>query len=255
MNRAPEQMSRAARSPLAIAPWTASPQNFQNRRTGRASWFGEQINASNLFDRYFTGLRRPILTHLKRMKKSFSSSTERIRRERSLWKGAVAGIAAGVAATVVMTQFQNLWNLVSDRMKSDEDRAQETQQQEPQESDEAATSKVVGKIADLSGYNLSDDQKQKGGVAVHYGFGTTMGALYGVTMEMAPWKVKAREALAGLGFGAALFIGADEVMVPALGLSGKPGDQPFGSHLYGLTSHLVYGMSAEGIRCLVRRFL
>ncbi|HEY1679736.1 MAG TPA: CbtA family protein [Candidatus Sulfotelmatobacter sp.] len=189
------------------------------------------------------------------MKKSFGKSLGRIRRDRSPWKGAVAGVVAGAAATVVMSQFQNAWSRISARMKSDEDRANDARRQHSQESDEDATSKVVAKVARIAGHNLSDDQKQKGGSLVHYGFGTTMGLLYGMTMEMARPRVKLPEAVAGLGFGTALFIGADEVMVPVLGLSGKPGDQPFGSHLYGLASHLVYGIAAEGVRGLVRRLL
>ena len=49
----------------------------------------------------------------------------------------------------------------------------------------------------------------------------------------------------GLTFGAGLFALADEVAVPALGLSGKPNESPFSSHLYGLVSHLVYGISTD----------
>jgi uncharacterized membrane protein YagU involved in acid resistance len=51
--------------------------------------------------------------------------------------------------------------------------------------------------------------------------------------------------VAGLVFGAALFVLADEVAVPAFGLSGKPTEVPVSSHLYGLGAHLVYGISAE----------
>jgi uncharacterized membrane protein YagU involved in acid resistance len=50
--------------------------------------------------------------------------------------------------------------------------------------------------------------------------------------------------LAGLVFGAALFVLADEVAVPELGLSSKPSELPLPSHLHGFAAHLVYGISS-----------
>ena len=38
-------------------------------------------------------------------------------RKRKLWKGLVAGSAAGLAGTVAMTQFQNLWSKASEKLK------------------------------------------------------------------------------------------------------------------------------------------
>jgi hypothetical protein len=51
--------------------------------------------------------------------------------------------------------------------------------------------------------------------------------------------------LPALIFASALFTAADEIAVPALGLSGKPEEYPRASHLYGLASHLVYEVSTE----------
>jgi hypothetical protein len=51
----------------------------------------------------------------------------------------------------------------------------------------------------------------------------------------------AANALAGIPFGAILFAAADEVALPALGLSDKPAADPLSTHLYGLVSHAVYG--------------
>jgi len=52
--------------------------------------------------------------------------------------------------------------------------------------------------------------KKKGGTVVHYAFGAVMGAVYGAAAEVAP-PVKS---LAGLPYGAALFVGADEIALP-----------------------------------------
>ena len=60
--------------------------------------------------------------------------------------------------------------------------------------------------------------------------------------------------LAGAGFGTALVVGADEIAIPALGLSGQS-ESSIGTHPYGLASHLVYGVTIEGVRRLTRRFL
>jgi uncharacterized membrane protein YagU involved in acid resistance len=56
-------------------------------------------------------------------------------------------------------------------------------------------------------------------------------------------------------FGTGLFVAADEVAVPALGLSKSPREYPLSTHLYGLASHLVYGFTAEYVRRGVRRLL
>jgi uncharacterized membrane protein YagU involved in acid resistance len=49
-------------------------------------------------------------------------------------------------------------------------------------------------------------------------------------------------------FGAALFVAADEIVVPALGLSPQPTESSISSHLYGLAAHLVYGVTTEVVR-------
>ena len=45
-----------------------------------------------------------------------------------------------------------------------------------------------------------------------------------------------------------LWLGADEIMVPALKLSPPPADSPMKTHICGLASHLVYGLTVDGVR-------
>lgn len=59
----------------------------------------------------------------------------------------------------------------------------------------------------------------------------------------------------GLPFGAAVWFVADEIALPALGLSKKPTDYPAGVHTKALASHLVYGLSTDLVRKGVRRAL
>ena len=164
-------------------------------------------------------------------------------------KGLLAGAAAGLVAAWAMNQFQSAWSKASEQLKSGgpENQSQNSQSHEREdkhEEKEDATMKAAGKLAQALGRNLSKQEKKKAGPIVHYLFGTIAGAVYGLVGEYLPL------ARVGFGtvFGAALFVLADELAVPALGLSGSATEAPLSSHLYGLSSHLVYGASAEGIR-------
>ncbi|MXQ14842.1 DUF1440 domain-containing protein [Microvirga makkahensis] len=87
-------------------------------------------------------------------------------------------------------------------------------------------------------------QKEIAGPAVHYAVGAALGGLYGVAAEIAPGVT----AGAGLRFGAAVAVALDEGVVPAIGLSGPPWESPSSTHLYALSSHLVFGLTAEIVR-------
>ncbi len=82
---------------------------------------------------------------------------------------------------------------------------------------------------------------------VHYGFGALTGALYGVLSELQP----AAAAAAGLPFGAAVWLIADEVGVPLAGFAGPPTEYPLARHASALGSHLAFGLTLEGVRRLL----
>jgi uncharacterized membrane protein YagU involved in acid resistance len=99
---------------------------------------------------------------------------------------------------------------------------------------------------------LNSNEKKKAGPMVHYAFGTIVGGIYGASAEKLP-QIKQGY---GLPFGAAVFVGADEIVVPALGLSPKPLSQTKPEdHLYGFLSHFVYGATTEIVRRGVRAIL
>jgi putative membrane protein len=175
------------------------------------------------------------------------------KRQPSAWKGLVGGLAGGLVATVAMTQFQNLWAKASEKLDTDRKEQEDNKGHSSQPEAEDATMKAAGKAASVAGYQLSHEQKKKASPLFHYGFGTLMGGVYGVAMESRRLR-KQQPLLTGAGFGGSVFLFADEIAVPALGLSG-PTDSSIGTHLYGLASHLVYGISAEGVRRLARRYL
>jgi hypothetical protein len=98
------------------------------------------------------------------------------------------------------------------------------------------------------GHKLTASEKKIAGTAVHYVLGTGVGGLYGVAAEIAP-NVTAG---AGLPFGALFWLVVDEGAVPLLGLSKGPMAYPLSIHAYALSSHFVYGVTAEVIRRAVR---
>ena len=162
-----------------------------------------------------------------------------------LWKGTVAGLAAGLAATYVMTQFQNLSGKLEKALKAED-------QGKKEKAGDDATVKAASAISrGVFHHALTQKEKEVAGPAVHYGFGTLTGGLYGTLAELSPAVTRG----AGLPFGTALWLGADEVAVPAFRLSEPPAAQPPAVHAKALAAHLVYGLTAETARRLVRRVL
>ena len=161
-------------------------------------------------------------------------------RPREINKGLVSGLVGGLVGTIVMTAFQNGWSKASQAWKRGDG-----QQQQSSGDSEDATMKAAGKLAEAFGRPLSHEQKKKFGPVVHYAFGTAQGAMYGAVTELAGIQ---GGLVSGVSFGAALFVVADELAVPAAGLSGKPSEFPLSSHLYGLASHLVYGVTTDIVR-------
>jgi uncharacterized membrane protein YagU involved in acid resistance len=168
-------------------------------------------------------------------------------KNRSIWKGVVAGAVGGLAATIVMTQFQNGWTKVAERSNPASDENQKSQGQ-----DDPSTVKMADRVFEIAtGKHLSKEEKPFAGKLVHYGFGTLSGVVYGLLSEFVP---KAR---AGFGstFGSALFVGVDEIGVPLAGFSKPPSEYPAKVHLYTFASHLVYGTALEASRRAVRATL
>jgi hypothetical protein len=168
------------------------------------------------------------------------------------WKGLAAGLAGGLAATLVMTQFQELSAKLEKKLEESQGDGGEKGQKKGQKKGEDATVKAASKVSrNVFHHPLTPGEKKTAGPAVHYGFGTLTGAAYGVLAELVPAVTRG----AGAPFGTALWVGADEIAVPAFGLSGPPWESPPSVHVKALAAHLVYGVAAEGVRRLVRRAL
>ena len=176
----------------------------------------------------------------------------------SIWKGVVAGLAAGLVASWTMNQFQAAWTKLTENAEKPHG-AQSLQPSEGSQGDgqdakeqDDATVEVARTISEnVLGHELQESEKKPAGAAVHYAFGTVSGGVYGALAEVAPQVTT----VGGLPFGAAFWLVADEVSVPLLGFSKGPMEYPLSTHAYSLASHLVYGATAELSRRAVRHLL
>ena len=160
----------------------------------------------------------------------------------NLLRGLVAGAIAGAAASWVMERFQEQWLLR-------EGNAGETPGNLGALGTEPATIKAADAVARaVTGQPVPDGRREAAGEAVHYATGAGLGALYGVLAEIAPAPTFGL----GAAYGAAVALGVDEALVPALGLAKPARETPPSQHAFNLASHLVYGVALEGARRIVR---
>lgn len=178
-----------------------------------------------------------------------------LERDHGVWKGIMAGAAGGLVASWVMTQFQELAKRVTEpEEQRNEQHSMERggeESAEPQEGgqgSEDATVKTAERVSEkVFHHELTEDEKRLAGPAVHYAFGAAMGALYGGLAEVSPAVSRG----AGMPFGTAVWLAADEVGVPAMGLAKKPTEYPVTVHASALGAHLVYGVTTDLVRRLM----
>ncbi|HET6935078.1 MAG TPA: DUF1440 domain-containing protein [Candidatus Angelobacter sp.] len=168
------------------------------------------------------------------------------KHEPEVWKGVLAGVAGGLVASWSMNQVFAIWNKYKKSSAEPEQSSQKGVNTDP------ATLQLAQKLSqEFLHHKIPDRYVRQAETAVHYGFGTLSGGVYGALAEYVPQA----KAAAGTAFGAALFITADEIAVPLMGLSGKPNEVPKESHVLGLTAHIVYGITTELVRKGTRRLL
>ena len=182
----------------------------------------------------------------------------------NILKGLAAGVIAGLVASAAMNQFQKRLS----KMLAGENRSHGTQSLQPgtpghgagrmleergkdDPNDDAAERLANVVSVGVANHELDEDTKATAGTLLHYGFGMSMGALYGAVAEIVPQTT----AGAGTLFGAAVWLGADEGVTPLLGLSKSASEYPLSVHAAAFASHIVYGLTAEGVRRAVRKVL
>jgi putative membrane protein len=158
----------------------------------------------------------------------------------------LAGLVAGLAGTWAMSEVQRVWTRAVDGRAPDSaggkhDARDWQERSEHQNSNELAAQAVATRFIDRC---LTREEMRIAAPLVHYTFGATVAGLYGVLAENSQ---KAHLA-AGLGFGAALWLVADVIAMPLLGLSRPTTRRPLEMHLQSLAAHLVYGITTELLR-------
>ena len=180
-------------------------------------------------------------------------------------KGLTSGVLAGLAGSWVMNQFQSWISTSLSSGSGASHGAQSIQEGMPergagaylqaqgldQPDDNAAerTANIVSYA--VFNHRLTKSEKDIGGTISHYVFGAATGAIYGLAAEVIPQSTLGR----GLPYGAAVWLVADEGVVPALGLSLYPKEYPVQQHAVALASHLVFGLTLDIARRAIRKFL
>ena len=169
--------------------------------------------------------------------------------------GAAAGALGGLIGSWLMVRFNHL---VGPNGATEEDRRRpflhHRMEAQPNESDgtiadEPGSRAVASMVAEkATGQPLTEAQKDAAGPIVHYLFGAVAGALYGAAAEVKPETTAAF----GLPFGASVWMSADEIGMPLLGVSDPPTELPLSRHASALGSHLVFGLTVEAVRRTLR---
>jgi uncharacterized membrane protein YagU involved in acid resistance len=180
-----------------------------------------------------------------------ADTTSRTARD-DLTKGAVAGLIGGLAASWVMVQFTTLWTrALHGRESTSAGGEHDARDWQERSEDENATEIMAQAIATSTiGRRLTRDELSVAAPLVHYGYGAVMGAVYGGVAERSGgglWQ--------GAAWGTALWIVGDEMVVPALDLSGAPQSYTREAHAQAFAAHVVYGLSTDIVRRLTRTLM
>jgi putative membrane protein len=182
--------------------------------------------------------------------------------ETDVIKGLAAGMVAGLVGAAVMNQVQkSLGKMITSDERSHG--AQSLQTGAPghgagaileregveDESDDSTERLVQTAAVGVTGSALDRKSKEAAGTGVHYAFGLSAGAAYGLAAEMMPMSTVG----AGMPYGAAIWLLADEIAVPALGLSKSAPEYSAPVHLVSFASHLVFGLTTELVRRGIRQ--
>lgn len=167
--------------------------------------------------------------------------------------GGLAGALGGIAGSWMMVRFNHLVGGVE---------AREGQPPQQHYRDSAAPNEHDGTISDepgsvqtaeivgekLLGRELAQWEKRAAGPIFHYGFGAVAGAIYGVMAERSPDTARGF----GMPFGATVWATANEIGLPLAGLAAPPTRYPLSRHVTALGTHLVFGLTTECVRRLLR---
>lgn len=159
------------------------------------------------------------------------------------------GLAGGLVGALAMNLFARVVTCQGERPEAEGaasgtdrlGRGVQPAQAERTASDDATVRVGAGAYEAATGDVPSPQAARQLGSAAHYAFGAAMGVLYGL---LAP-RIPAVRTCYGTLYGTAVWAVADEMTMPALGLSRGPRQLNAKVLAYGLVGHFVYASTLE----------
>jgi hypothetical protein len=161
-----------------------------------------------------------------------------------VYRRLLAGGIAGLVGTWAMSEVQRLWTRAMDGRApasagGRHDGRDWQERSELRNANELAARRIAGY---LLGHELTESELRIAAPAVHYLFGATVGAAYGA------YTGARRADGSGAAFGTTVWVVADIIGMPLLGLSDSTTRRPLEMHLQSWVAHLVYGTVTEMTR-------
>jgi hypothetical protein len=156
-------------------------------------------------------------------------------------------LIGGIVGTWAMSEFQALWSRAAEGFESPsaggrhDARDWQERNEGGRNANEVAANIVAANTIDRP---LTRDELEVAAPLVHYAFGGALGAVYGGLVE----RSRHVPAAAGVAFGTAVWVGADEIAMPALGLAQRRVDYPVEAHAQSLAAHIVFGVATDLVR-------
>jgi hypothetical protein len=149
-----------------------------------------------------------------------------------------------------MNQFQRWWSRAVDRVEPDSAAGKHDGRDWQEKHEGRNANEIVGAAIARAVLARSPSRREQSiaSAAVHFGFGAAMGAAYGALAE----RDGGGGVMAGAAWGAAMWLVADEVAMPLLGLADSEAEYSVDSHLQSLTAHLVYGAVTGSLQRTLR---
>jgi hypothetical protein len=165
-------------------------------------------------------------------------------------KDIVAGAIGGLAGTLAMNYTQRLWTRGADggapqSAAGPHDARDWQERTEGQNSNEIAAQMVARATI---GRPLSERELAIAAPTIHFSFGAAVGAMYGAYLG-----TFARHRGSGTALGSALWLTADEMAMPLLGLSRSTLQRPLEMHCQSFVAHLVWGVVTDRVGRATRR--
>jgi hypothetical protein len=156
-----------------------------------------------------------------------------MRRKTNVGTNVLKGAIAGVVATWTLDRVTSyMYEHEAQPQRQREDRARRGR---------TAYESAAEKIGSMLGRRLTENERQRLGVAIHWLLGIGAGVAYGTFAR----KIPAFRRAGGAAFGTAFWAAIDEGLTAFLGLTPPPKAFPWQTHARGAAGHLAYGLAAE----------